>query len=987
MRDDLGTKGVFNGVWTDIKGALPDPPRVDRGQGVNRRGFLKAIGIGGAAALASCQRIPVNKAIPFLVPVEEQTPGVSSHYAATCTACPAACGLMMTVRDGRPIKLEGNPEHPRSLGGLCAVGQGDLRALYDPKRLQGPQLDGKDASWQEIDDLVLRHLDGARRAGSKVRVLAKTIISPTGRQVVEDFLAPFGGRLVEYDADPETASAIIEAYEHLDGVQVLPAPDMESVDLLVSIASDFLGAGLDPVTAARAYADRKRAANLRGPLRHVQIEGTISLTGAAADERWLATFGERRLMALHLLQGVARRSADPAAAQIFSRLADLPTLSEAQRPTKDLADALHVARGRSLVMSGDDDPITQIAVALVNRLLGNEGKTLDLERPLLIRRGRDSALRALLDELRAGEVEALFIVDLDPIEQLPGGADLAALIAKVPLTVALTDRPTATAHAVKAVAAAHHGLERWGDAMPRVGVLSLSQPGVRPLFDTRDPFESFLNWSGATVLDYRRHLEGVWKRDILQGIDPELAWTQAVSTGLAPANAVLPVVPVAARTPKDLVGVLDAALGDAGDLAVPIDLEVELLAEVGLREGSRSFVPWLRELPDPLTRASWMPCVRMAPALAQKFGAVDGDVLRISVDDRAVEMPVRVMPGQHPLVLGVPVGYGRVDGTGDGTGDGNVLQNAYTLVDTRAGRLRRRGLGATVRLTDHKVILPLVQWEMTTHGRDILHQVERPDEQVNYEKVPVNSGMWGERQKVDGPMWEMTIDLDSCTGCSACVVACQAENNIVTVGPDEMRRHRDMHWLRIDRYFAGDAAHPDVLFQPMLCSHCNNAPCETVCPVAATTHSSDGLNMQVYNRCVGTRYCSNNCPYKVRRFNWFAHPVKEPLERMVLNPDVVYRDRGVMEKCTFCIQRIQAARIDARQHGKDSFEPMTACQQTCPTQAIRFGNARDPKSEVAAQKSSPRAFQVLAELGIEPGITYVARVRNRPGASLSEEKT
>ncbi len=930
-----------------------------------RRDFFKLTGLGAAAALAACERLPVRHALPYLVPPEEITPGVSAHYAGTCTACPAACGLLATVRDGRPIKLEGRPGHPLSRGGLCAVGQADLRGLYDPGRARGPQLGGRATTWTELDAVVRDGLAEVRRAGRDVAVLSATLTSPSARAAVQGFLQPLGGTLVEHDPGPESCSAALEAYELLDGRPLLPALELERADLLVVLGADLLGAGQDPVAHAAAWSARRRAAPRRGLARHVQVEGSLSLTGAAADERWLATAAERRRVALLLLKHVAAHSG----VELGAGLAALPALPAFEDRVAKLGEQLLAHRGASLVVSADNDLPTQLAVALLNRLLGNEGATLDLARPSLVRRGLDRDLAALLDGLSAGRVGALFVHGLDPVEQLPDGESFRAQLAKLPLSVMVGERPNATAAACRVLAAAHHGLESWGDFEPRAGTLSLQQPMVRPLFDTRHAGESFLAWSGLAQPDYRAFLRERWHREVLQGPgDFEARWSAAVAAGGAPVPP--PAAVPAPGRPTPPARALEGALagpepGPSGDA-----LEAELIAEVALRDGSRAHVPWLRELPDPLTRASWAACVRVAPERATALGLADGDVLEVTVGGRSVSLPARVLPGQHPRVLGLPVGYGRSDGQ-----PGDASLNAYRVATLAHGRLARAGLAAGVRLAGRRVELPLMQIAMETHGRPLVPEVGSHDEAVHAAHVPKGRDLWPVRP-ASGPRWHMVIDLDACTGCSACVVACQAENNIAVVGADEMRRQRDMHWLRLDRYFEGQGEATRVKFQPMLCAQCGHAPCETVCPVAATVHSEDGLNQQVYNRCVGTRYCANNCPYKVRRFNWFGNEVREPVERLVLNPDVVVRSRGVMEKCTFCIQRVQAARLAARAQGDPAVAvPQTACQQSCPARAISFGDASDPQGPLALLREKPRAFQVLAELGVEPSVTYLARVR------------
>ncbi|KAA0255866.1 MAG: 4Fe-4S dicluster domain-containing protein [Acidobacteria bacterium] len=939
-----------------------------------RRGFLLGLGAGAAAALAACKRLPVEHALPFPVAPEEVVPGVPSLYASTCTACTASCGLTMRVLDGRPVKLEGRAGHPLSGGGICAVGQADLRALYDASRLRGPLLDGKPATWEALDARVEAGLADVAAGKGRLFLVTPTLVSPAEREAVSAFLARFGGTLVERDPGVRSASAVLAAWEALDGTPLVPSLSLDACDLLVTFSADLLGTGPEPVAHTAAWSARKREE--RFAPRHVAVEGSLSLTGAAADERWPATSSDERLALLRLLALVAGH-AGPAGASVASALAPVPKPAglPAERLSR-LASDLWEARGRSLVATGSTDAAQQLAAAVLNRLLGNEGRTVHPDRPSLTRRGREEDLEAFLAAVNAGEAAAVVFLDTDPVDQLPAGEALAEALKKVPLTVAITDRPTGTAAACAAVAAAHHSLERWGDREPRPGLVTLAQPGVRPIFDTRPPVESLLRWSGASVVDARLHLMGSVRRRHAPGMgDAEFAafWTESVAAGA------LPEAPLPAPAPRDASPRPEAVAFLAAEAARPSarpGLEVELVEEVALRDGRNAHVPWLRELPDPLTRVSWTPALRLAPARARTLGVADGDVVEVTASGAKLALPARIVPGQHPDVIGVPVGYGRTDGDAAASG-----RNAYRLARLAGGRLQSEGLPAVAARTGRHEPLPLMQPHGTTEGRPVVFQVPERDDKVPPPEPIAGKTLWPERRPTS-PKWEMVVDLDACTGCSACVVSCQAENNLPVVGPDEIRRSRDMFWLRVDRYFLGDGEAPDVLFTTTLCAQCGNAPCETVCPVAATVHSEDGLNQQVYNRCVGTRYCANNCPYKVRRFNWFQHDVKDPLERLVLNPSVVVRDRGVMEKCTFCVQRIQAGRIAARRGGDEGWRGggvATACQESCPARAITFGDATDPDGEVARLKKSPRAFQVLAELGVAPAVTYLAHVRSREG--------
>ncbi len=953
---------------------------------VERRGFLKGLGISGVVTLTACERLPVRRSLPYLVPPEEVTPGTFVDYASTCAGCAASCGLKIATRDGRPIKLEGLPEHATSQGGLCATGQAEVRGLYDAGRLRSPTLAGKKSTWDELDRHVRTELAAVNASGKGVVVLAKTLVSPTARQTIEAFLAPFGGSLVEYDAPTDSASATLAAYEHLDGQAKQPTVHLEPTDLLVGLGADLLGAGPDPVAFTALYAARRRRRKDRD-FEHVQIEGSLTLTGAAADERIQATTVERELIALWLLRHVSDGLGSAAAASAGALLGDLPDLGQHADRVRSLAEGLLRHLGRTLVVSGSVSVREQTAVALVNRLLGNEGQSIDLARPMRTRRGRDATTLKLIVAMATGNIGAVIFLACNPVEELPDGEALAATLGRLPLSVAITDRPNATAKACHTVAAAHHALESWGDAAVRDDLLTIAQPTIRPLFDTRHPIENFLNWSDASETDgrdYRAHLMASWRRRVFDARRDDVFktfWNGAVSRGSVPTA-----IAAAARPATSDADATSNANGDptpeaelrsllkAEPQAGAGTLEVELIAEVALRDGRSSFNPWLREMPDPLTRSAWAGAVRVAPVRARSLGITDGDMLAIEVGKTTIEMPARVLPGQHPSVLGVPVGYGLVDGDA-----GAPARNGYQLARWQDGALQTRGLPATATKTGRTGLLPIVQPHPSSEGRPIIGQVSKPDEKIVFpghgHHGPAHS-LWDERQY--DIHWEMVIDLDACTGCSACVVACQAENNLPVVGPTEVARHHDMAWLRIDRYFDGNADNPDVLFEPMLCAQCDNAPCETVCPVAATVHGHDGLNIQVYNRCVGTRYCANNCPYKVRRFNWFDYTPKDPVERMVLNPDVVVRERGVMEKCTFCVQRIQRARISAKRRGDTGpVQVETACQQSCPAKAIRFGDGAKKNEALDEAKHDPRSFQILADLGLQPSITYLARVRRR----------
>jgi MoCo/4Fe-4S cofactor protein with predicted Tat translocation signal len=968
---------------------------------VSRRGFLKAAGFTAAAALTSCTRAPVEKAIPYLNQPEEVVPGQASFYASTCAGCSAGCGLLVKCRDGRPIKLEGNPDHPISRGGLCAVAQAAVLDLYDSFRLKGPLLDGKPASWGDVDRAIALKLEAIRQGEGAVRFVTGTVTSPTLQTVLQRFLARFrDARHVAYDAF--SCSTILDAHEHTHGVRALPRYRFERAEVIVSLEADFLGTWVSPVEFTAGYrAGRTPEAT---PLRfsyHVQLESRLSLTGSKADRRIVVGPDEAGLLLTHLATRLAKRGSVPFAA---------PALEASSVPAEvldDLADRLWKARGRSLVVCGRQDVPTQLLVNFVNHLLGNYGGTLDLEQPSLQRQGSDVDLEILLRDLNAGKVSALFLYGVNPLCELPGGTDLLSALKRVPLIVSFAERPDETTSLAHAVCPDRHFLESWGDAEAVSGVGGLFQPTIHPLGNTRSVLESLAAWSGkpkAASDILREHWEGsVFPRQHRER-SFQAFWDRAVQTGFAevpPTRIPVRTFQLAAVRP-----VVHADRPAAGTFALV------LYPKVGILDGHHSHNAWLQELPDPISKVTWDNYACLSPAAAAGLGVGEGDVVRLEATGAdgklaPLELPAHLQPGQHDVVVAVALGYGRQvtarfakvgpqwllarPGVGEG---GLVGKDAAPLLHFQGNTLRYTRTDVRLSKTDgkhplactqdhHRITapknLPLVGGEPRPIVREttlpiLLHEPAQGAPQGR----AGTQDLWPPDHPTPVHRWAMAIDLGACTGCAACVIACQAENNIPVVGKDEVLRHREMHWLRIDRYYTGENE-VDVVHQPMLCQQCDNAPCETVCPVLATVHSTEGLNQQIYNRCVGTRYCANNCPYKTRRFNWFGYSRDDRLQNLQLNPDVTVRSRGIMEKCTFCIQRIQEAKIEAKQRGAPIADGtiQLACQQSCPARAIAFGDLNDPKSQVAQWMKSPRRYRVLEELNFRPAVGYLQLVRNR----------
>jgi molybdopterin-containing oxidoreductase family iron-sulfur binding subunit len=896
----------------------------------------------------------------------------------------------VTTHDGRPTKIEGNPDHPLSRGATCAVGQASVLSLYDSQRLKQPVKHGKAATWADVDRDINARLSEIRQRGGSVRLLTATVNSPTLSKVIAEFLGSFSNaRHVVYD--PISVSAILDAHQTTHGVRALPHYRFDRATAIVSLDADFLGTWISPVEFTRAYSGRRRVTDGQPVTRyHAQVESRLSLTGSKADRRVCIRPGALGAVATHLTARLAERAGAPVTWA-------LPTLPIEPATLNDLVEHLWESRGAGLVVSGSQDVRVQVLVNTANHFLGAYESTIDAQ-PSYQRQGSDTDLAALRGELSRGDVAALIIAGVNPVYDLPDGSALLADLRKVGLVVAVADRDDETAAAAHFVCPDHHFLESWGDAEPVSGVISLIQPTIQPLNRTRAFMESLAAWTGKPATAYDL-LRSHWETAILPraGSTDAFAafWDKAVERGVVDGAATS--TPGETSAPRTFSAFNASASpvsfepGDANGLTVVVH------PNVGLMDGRHAHNPWLQELPDPITKVTWDNYAALSPATAQRLGIAYGDVVRVVSSGAALELPAIVQPGQDDDVVAIPLGYGR-KGTERFTtigpqwlsaraASGLVGCNAAVFITSTDGRRQYAGARAMVTRTGvsrrlastqfhHSLTVPGALTAASAQSPGIIQEISAGHSSARAGAEERREDLWPSDHQYKGHRWGMVIDLDSCTGCSACVVACQSENNIPVVGQDEIVRQREMHWLRIDRYYAGDAHAVEVAFQPMLCQQCEQAPCETVCPVLATVHSSEGLNEQVYNRCVGTRYCANNCPYKVRRFNWFDYQ-HDSFESLALNPNVTVRARGVMEKCTFCVQRIEEAKIEARRLGSAVADGaiQTACQQTCPAQAIVFGDLNDPKSRVAQLADSHRTYRALEELNTRPAVRYLQIVR------------
>ncbi|GIV33563.1 MAG: quinol:cytochrome C oxidoreductase [Chitinophagales bacterium] len=987
----------------------------------SRRDFLKMMGFSVTAATvaASCE-MPVRKSIPYLVKPDEITPGVANYYASTYAEGGDYCSILVKTREGRPIKIEGNKLSKITRGGTSAVVQASVLGLYDNYRLQRPVADGKGTSWKKVDESITAELAAIAAAGGQIRILSSTILSPSMRQVIKDFVSKYPtARHISWDA--VSYSAILKANEMTFGKMVIPDYRLDNADLIVSVGADFLGTWLSPVEFAAQYASRRKVSKENPEMsRHIQVESYLSLTGSNADTRVPVRPSEEGAALLHLYNVVASRTG--------AQSLPLPEFNtQVKNALARIGEELVAAKGRSVLLCGLNDVQAQLITNAINNMLGNYGNTIRFTHASYQKQGDDAAMQELVNELE--RIDALIILDANPVYAYPEAERFRKGLEKIRLTVSLNPKNDETTALCKYACPTHHYLESWNDAEPKAGFYGITQPTIAPLFKTRHAAESLLKWMGAETT-YYDYIRNYWKQNIFpkqtRFVSFDVMWDHAVHDGVFE-------IDVAADNPSFIPFDVTAA-GAALSGNVKTDgLDLVVYEKVAIRDGKFADNPWLQELPDPVSKIAWDNYAAVSKKTAEQYGfrraltkmnesvGTETDLVKVSANGYEVILPVIVQPGTPENTIAIALGYGRVM---DRHKDQEVVgKNVFPFIRFTNGTFVKYTSGASIELassTAYRIAQTQmhhsIQTPMEKLGVNIERRIVKETTLREYKANPYAGNE--DRKEIqkhlkslypphpnlkNGHHWEMTIDLNACIGCGACVISCNAENNVPVVGKLEVSRSREMHWLRIDRYYAGSDENPSVIFQPMLCQHCDNAPCENVCPVSATNHSSEGLNQMAYNRCFGTRYCANNCPYKVRRFNWFDYmgadsffagtifnndkdefQMTEDLTRMVLNPDVTIRSRGVMEKCSFCVQRIQEGKLKAKKAGRPLQEEdvVTACQDACPTNAIHFGDLNNENSVVSKIAADERGFKVLEELHVLPSITYLTKVRNKPGAEV-----
>nr|WP_298994429.1 TAT-variant-translocated molybdopterin oxidoreductase [uncultured Allomuricauda sp.] len=988
----------------------------------NRRDFLKYVGFStAAAAVAACEG-PVHKSIPYVFQPNNIVPGVANYYATTIADGYDFASILIKTREGRPIKVENNVD-AKVNGGANARVQASVLTLYDSTRVQGPTANGEPVEWKVLDATVRAKLGSLANSNKQIALLTQTYASPSTARLIAEFKEKYPNtNHVVYDAISEDAA--LSAFNAMYGERALADYDFEKAELIVSFGADFLGdwqgGGYDS-----GYAKGRVPKNGKMS-KHIQLEGNMSLTGANADKRYPMTSAKQKI----------------ALAKLYGKLNGSNVgggTSDVDGAVDSIVAQIRKAGSKAVVVTGLNDINAQTVVLAINKMLASEVS--DVESPKYIRQGDTAKVAKLVADMNAGRVGALIMDGVNPAYTLPNAEEFVAGLDKVDVSVSFSFNNDETAQASKYVAAASHYLESWGDVQPKKGHYSLIQPAIRELFDTRQFQTALLTWMGSekTYYDYIRE---TWDTEILQGG----SWNNALQDGVFSATSI-PALVEDEVTPSPSTEETEEVESTVAPIAAAVrslvnatsdDIELILYSKVGMGDGRQASNPWLQEFPDPISRVSWDNYITVSKADANNWdlinenvanGGLDGSYVKLTVDGTVLEnVPVIIQPGQAQGTVGLAFGYGRKAGMKTEMATGvNAFSLYKNFTETQSVSIEKSsGMHEFACVQLHKTMMGrgdiIKETTLEIFNTKDKHEWNHmPQVTLNHQEIPVTSpdaDLWQEFDRTIGHHFNMSIDLNACTGCGACVIACHAENNVPVVGKEEVRRSRDMHWLRIDRYYSSEetfeqdnekkdgleglwgdngalggfgemenpSTNPQVAFQPVMCQHCNHAPCETVCPVAATAHSRQGQNHMAYNRCVGTRYCANNCPYKVRRFNWFLYSdndefdfnMNNDLGKMVINPDVNVRSRGVMEKCSLCIQMTQKTILDAKREGrviKDG-EFQTACSSACSSGAIIFGDVNDEESKVAELKEDDRVYHLLEHVGTKPNVFYHVKVRN-----------
>ncbi|MBI3122768.1 MAG: TAT-variant-translocated molybdopterin oxidoreductase [Ignavibacteriales bacterium] len=995
LKEYYDDPAVFEEKAHEFQEGVTDDFNPSQLSGLSRRKFLAALTASAAFAATACSDYrDKGEIIPYNQRPEEVLPGKANLYASTCTSCAQSCGVLVKTREGRPIKIDGNPDHPINQGKICSKGQASILNLYDPERLTEPTASKNTVSWSSVDSDIVSSLNSAQSNGKQIAILAGNIVSPTTKKVLDDFKAKYTNtKVYSYNlfGDDSRRAAWFESY----GSAEYPSIKWEEANVILAVDADFLGNEGSFIENTRRFANRREVVENLDINRLYVAEGRMSATGMMSDYRIRISPSNQLEFVSALTSEIAKSgstiSLDATAKSLLEQSSLTKFAGGQSKKLTHLVQDLIANKGKSIVYAGDTLPKeVHIAVNLLNEVLGNT-VLYDYSKvsKSLLPSSTSDEIQALVTAMKSGSVETVIHFDCNPVFDFPKSFEYAKAIKNVKTVVTLTEAENETSSASNYSLPINHALESWGDAYTKSGVYSLQQPVISPIFNSRQKEAILLTWIAGNTSAYNDKIYHQYLLDNFNATiytkknslaDQKTFWYSALHDGVV--------------TFDETSASKSFAQSALSGIKLPSQVTgntLHLTESYFIGNGKFANNGWLQETPHPVSKISWDNYASISPAFAKQLGLEMNDLVEISVNGKQLTIPVLVQPGVHDTTINIELGYGRkvVGDVGKDVGfDANVFVSAFgTLVYQNVSVKKVGGTHKLVSTQEHHSL-------DDTFVKDF-HRIRKIIQEGTVEKYKKEPNFLHEEVKEElsitreheytGTKWAMAIDLNKCTSCGTCVTACNVENNVPVVGKDQVGRGREMQWMRIDCYYSGTPEDPIASNQPMLCQHCDNAPCENVCPVNATNHSQDGLNQMAYNRCVGTRYCSNNCPYKVRRYNFynfrdhFADAYYENnLTAMVHNPEVTVRSRGVMEKCTFCVQRIMEARSDAIKDGRvlKGTDVVTACQQACPANAIVFGDANDKESQIAKLRNHNLAYHVLEELNVKPNVTYIAKLRN-----------
>lgn len=987
---------------------------LNKSKGISRRKFLALLSASAAFAAASCTNYR-NKGeiIPYNKKPEELTIGNSLYYASTCNVCPHSCGILVKTSEGRPIKIDGNPDHPVSKGKLCSRGQANILNLYDPEKLKEPQFSenrtkSSNLKWTDADDKIIDHLKYCTYSGKEIAIITNTITSPSFKKVLDDFSKTYPGTKI-YSYELYNNGNYKNAFKKSYNTDSLPVVKWENAKVILALESDFLATDGNKVEQVRLYTQNREVVANASFNKLYSVEGAVSLTGLNADYRIRLRTDAIEEFVLSLLneilykRKISRYTSDVNLQNVLKNysLDDFIKKYNLKKKVIDnLVKDLTENQGASYISAGLKLPeSTHIAVNFLNEVLGNSKlySTESIQQEI-IPLSSSSEIETLVANLQSGKVGAVIHLDSNPVFHFSDDYKYEELIKNVPLVITLTESISESAVAGNYILPINHTLESWGDYKTRTGYYSLQQPVIAPLYNTRQKESILLTWIGGNKDIYNEdlyinYLKDNWEKNIYPAMNIAISfkefWVSALHDGVIKTN----------ENPSPKYNfIADTFISAAGASKFKVSKDFVVILNNSHFIGDGKFVNngWLQELPHPVSKIVWDNYAAISPGTAKELNLKSNDKIELTAGGKKITAPVFIQPGFTDNVVAIELGYGR---TKAGKIGDNIGVNSIKLISKNPafsswiytdGKISKSG--GTYELVSTQEHYPIddERYKDIHLKRHIIQEGTFEE----YKKDPhfLKKESDGKAQpdlypefKYTSVKWAMAIDLNKCIGCAECVASCNIENNVPVVGKDQVQVGREMHWIRIDRYYSGTSEEPAASFQPMLCQHCDEAPCENVCPVSATSHTTDGLNGMAYNRCVGTRYCSNNCPYKVRRFNFFnfrdrvgdGYYESDSLT-LLNNPEVTVRSRGVMEKCSFCVQRIMKARQDATTENRDlkGSDVKTACQEACPANAIKFGDMNDKESELSKYREHELGYTVLEEIKVKPNVTYIAKLRN-----------